>query len=239
MYRVTTQARRLLPDVILFEPGCTNVSHGASAPPAPGCALFEPGCTTVHQTIWRRKRLRGRQVFKRSASYDKRNDVRRIWKRYRNRSKQKYTVWLFELRMNSSQITRIRRTRYSNQFYDVYSKDTHKPAVTPTADYRLQPWSRLEDHCIVLYIDTNEENFDSFGRKPWKTFEQFMNKYCDRWTFSERQLQSIVSYYCGQYCVFYPLYRSIGFDLNAIIACFTRDTGVNDYIVHKFVCRLL
>jgi hypothetical protein len=145
--------------------------------------------------------------------------------------------------MNSSQITRILRTRCNDQFYGVYSKDTlprslpsHRPLILIC---NTDPSSRPGEHWIALYIDTNGEYFDSFGRKPGKTFERFMNKYCDRWTFSEKQLQSIVSYFCGQYCVFYSLYRSLGFDLNAVIACFTRDTGVNDYFVHKFVCRLL
>jgi hypothetical protein len=145
--------------------------------------------------------------------------------------------------MNSEQINSTLKTRCGDQFYGVYSKDAlprNLPSRRPLIIVcNTDPSNQPGEHWVALYIDSHGEYFDSFGRKPEKTFERFMNKHCTAWTFNDKQLQSIVSYFCGQYCVFYALYRSIGFDMNSVISCFTSDTGVNDFIVHKFICRLI
>jgi len=71
------------------------------------------------------------------------------------------------------------------------------------------------------------EYFDSFGRPPSKPLERYMNRSCKNWTFNSRQLQSVVSSFCGHCCIYYCLLRSRGIT----------DTGFNDSMVHAFVCR--
>ena len=78
--------------------------------------------------------------------------------------------------------------------------------------------------------------FDSFGRPPSEVLERYMYNVCERWTFNSRQLQSVVSYFCGHYCIYYCLLRSRGVTMNAIVGSFSNDTGFNDCMVHAFVC---
>ena len=147
--------------------------------------------------------------------------------------------------MNTSQIDRILRSNLGDLFLGVFSKDTlpsslprRKPLVLVcNTDIKSRPGL----HWIAIFIDGNTgEYFDSFGRKPEKEFERFMNKHCADWTFNSRQLQSLVSYFCGHYCIFYCLYKCIGYDLNSILRCFTNnDTGINDWLVHSFVCHVI
>ena len=63
-----------------------------------------------------------------------------------------------------------------------------------------------------------------------------MNKHCVDWLFNARQLQSVISSYCGFYCCFYCVLRCRGVDLARIVNSFTSDTGFNDSIVRNFVC---
>ncbi len=65
-----------------------------------------------------------------------------------------------------------------------------------------------------------------------------MNKHCTGWIFNTKQLQSIAGIYCEFYCCFYCILRCRGFDLIRIVNLFGTDTGINDSIVHGFVCDI-
>ena len=69
-------------------------------------------------------------------------------------------------------------------------------------------------------------------------FERCMNGHCRYWTFNDKQLQSVVSQFCGHYCISYCLYRSSGIDKRKIVCSFTSDTALNDVLVHALVCRI-
>lgn len=146
--------------------------------------------------------------------------------------------------MNSTQIERILKKKCGDRFLGVFAKDdlpTTLPALRPLVLVcNTDVKSRPGEHWISIYIGKDDcgEFFDSFGRSPETIFERFMNKHCINWIFNSRQLQSLVSYYCGHYCVLYCLYK-IKCPETSIINNFTTDTGVNDWFVHKFVCRLL
>ena len=77
----------------------------------------------------------------------------------------------------------------------------------------------------------------SFGRRPTENFERYLNRHCSSWTFNRRQLQSVISKFCGHYCIYYCMLRSRGIDMPKIVNSFTTDTGLNDVLVHGFVCR--
>jgi hypothetical protein len=91
-------------------------------------------------------------------------------------------------------------------------------------------------HWIVIYIESSEygEFFDSLGRQPDVPFRTFLHKYCSRWSYINRQIQSLISRFCGHYSVFYALHRSRGLNISAVCNKFTNDTALNDYLVHKF-----
>ena len=61
-------------------------------------------------------------------------------------------------------------------------------------------------------------------------------KPCRVWTFNKRQLQSVVSRFCGYYCYFFCLFRCRNVDMINIFKHFSRDTALNDSIVHSFIC---
>ena len=93
-------------------------------------------------------------------------------------------------------------------------------------------------HWIVIYVDKegSGEYFDSFGEPPPDIFRKYLYKCCSRWTFNNEQLQSVLSAFCGHYCVFYCLFKYLGYSMRTILNCFSNDTALNDFMVHKFVC---
>ncbi|SRR5260221_370210 len=101
------------------------------------------------------------------------------------------------------------------------------------------PHDQPGQHWIVIYFRDVEygEYFDSFGRLPERTFQIYLNKHCRNWIFNDRQLQSLISRFCGHYCVLYCVKRCRGMDIVAITNMFTEDTAVNDYMAHAFVCN--
>ena len=95
------------------------------------------------------------------------------------------------------------------------------------------------EHWIVLYITKNRrgEYFDSFGRCPFEHLKILLDENCAEWICNDRYIQSVISKFCGPYCIFYCLYRSRELDVRKIVRIFTKDTGLNDLIVHNFVCK--
>jgi len=138
--------------------------------------------------------------------------------------------------MNTEEIDRILR-RYVRDFDGVFSADTlpEKPGLlvcnTDASDKPGQHW-------ICMHFENGRgEYFDSFGRRPTANFERYLNRHCSSWTFNRRQLQSVISKFCGHYCIYYCMLRSRGIDMPKIVNSFTADTGLNDVLVHGFVCR--
>ena len=103
------------------------------------------------------------------------------------------------------------------------------------------PSYKSGEHWIAIYFDVNgtAEYFDSFGREPEPVFERFINRCCTSFVYNREQLQSALSRFCGHYCVFYCLFKRLNYSMNSIVNCFTKDTALNDFIVHTFVCENL
>lgn len=141
--------------------------------------------------------------------------------------------------MNTTQIERIlkRDPGCKSIFQGVFSVDT-LPSNPRLLVCNTDPSHKPGSHWIAIYVDKNGrgEYFDSFGRRPDGAIKDYMNRHCNVWTCTERQLQSVISSFCGFYCCFYCMYRSRGVDLHRIVSLFTRDTGFNDSIVHSFIC---
>ena len=122
-------------------------------------------------------------------------------------------------------------------FDGVYSIDT-LPACPRLLVCNTDPSHEPGRHWICICVKNGTgEYFDSFGRPPSKPLERYMNTSCKNWTFNSRQLQSVVSSFCGHYCIYYCLLRNRGITMNEIVAIFSNDTGFNDSMVHAFVCR--
>jgi hypothetical protein len=135
--------------------------------------------------------------------------------------------------MNTTEIERL----LANQpgFQGVFSSDKlpQKPRLLVC---NTDPSWKPGEHWIAIYVDKNGrgEYFDSFGRKPDKHFERYLNFNCASWTFTKKRLQSSISSFCGYYCCLYILLKVKGLDMNKL---FTNDTGYNDWLVHSIVCQ--
>jgi hypothetical protein len=141
--------------------------------------------------------------------------------------------------MNTREINRLVRSDGACRqiFRGVFSVDT-LPDEPRLLVCNTDPSIKPGKHWVTIFVDSTGrgEYFDSFGQKPPGILEAYMNECCNDWIYNTRQLQSIVSSYCGFYCCFYCMLRCRDFDLTRIIKFFTRDTGFNDSIVHGFVC---
>lgn len=125
-------------------------------------------------------------------------------------------------------------------FKGIYSRDNlpvvdvDSALIICNTDYRRGPG----EHWVVFYFNDNRgEYFDSFGRYPEEHFVKYLNANCSSWTFNKTQIQSIISQFCGHYCILYAMFRARGLVLSRIVKLFTKDTGFNDSIVHNFVCN--
>ena len=139
--------------------------------------------------------------------------------------------------MNTDEINALLRRDGTcrSMFQGVFSIDT-LPENPRLLICNTDPSNRPGQHWIAIFVDSKGrgEYFDSFGRKPSYVFCNYMNEHCIAWSYNTRQLQSVVSSYCGFYCCFYCMLKCRGFDLNRVVKLFTRDTGLNDSIVRSF-----
>jgi len=146
--------------------------------------------------------------------------------------------------MNTQEITTMLRRRCRGTFLGVYARDRLPERLPNTRPLVIVCNTESHDHpgrhWIVLYLGSNSvgEYFDSLNQPPIQTFANYLKKMSSSWTTNSRQLQSAVSRFCGQYCIFYVLFRNLDCSLNAIESCFTNDTGLNDILVHAIVYKL-
>ena len=137
-----------------------------------------------------------------------------------------------------------RDKKCSSMFLGVFASDR-----LPTRIHRNKPsiivcntdrYGQPGIHWVVLYIESSTygEFFDSFGRAPDIPFRTFLHRHCSSWIYTGHQLQSISSRYCGHYCIFYAMHRCRGYNVNAVCNMFSSDTGLNDFLTHRFVCKM-
>ena len=133
------------------------------------------------------------------------------------------------LGMNTYELDQLIR-RYVTRFDGVFSCD-RLPTRPTLFVCNTDPSYKPGKHWIA---DDGRygEFFDSLGRRPDRLFERYMNENCRVWTFNPTQLQSVASGICGQYCACFCIIRSRGVDLSRFSNYFTRDTGLNDVVVH-------
>ena len=142
--------------------------------------------------------------------------------------------------MNANKIQELLRKRCGPTFLGVFAIDRLPYPLPPRRPLLLVcntvKHDKAGEHWIVLFVDMKGEIFDSLGERPAKTFELYMDTYCNSYITNERQLQSITSHFCGHYCVYYCLMKCLNYSMHEIVGAFSSDTGLNDMIVHKFVC---
>lgn len=101
------------------------------------------------------------------------------------------------------------------------------------------PSWKAGSHWLALYFDKNgnAEFFDSYG-KELKNYP-FLYDFVHRHTFNCKQhnfqLQGSFSSTCGQFCIYFLLWRVRGITYEQILRSFHKSSDANDIIVVSFV----
>ncbi len=151
--------------------------------------------------------------------------------------------------MNTSQIQRILRChpRTSGIFLGVFASD-QLPSYSINPPCALvcntDPSDKPGEHWIAIYINSSGcgEYFDSYGQEPSiVTIRSFLNRNTMSYRTNIKTIQGAMSSSCGQYCVYYLLYRCCGKSLEQIVRSMPSNPFVSDSFVVAFVnkhCRL-
>ena len=143
--------------------------------------------------------------------------------------------------MDSNKIKQQLTTRCGRTFLGVFPIDRLPETLPPRRPLLLVCNTAKHDssgeHWVVLFIDTVGEYFDTFGQPPPRTFKLYLERYCNSFTFNTKTIQSVVSYSCGHYCIYYCLMKMLAYKMDDIITVFSSDTFLNDFIIHRFVCN--
>ena len=147
--------------------------------------------------------------------------------------------------MNSIIIDRVLK-KHCPIYHGVFASDnlpdlglsTRRPLVLVA---NTDPKRRPGKHWICMYFNEygDGEYFDSLGLKPLDCFKRYMTVQCIRWTYNKKQLQSIISKFCGHYCMWYCMMKFRKVSLYELSRNISNDTGLNDFLIHRFACKLL
>ena len=142
--------------------------------------------------------------------------------------------------MNASEIEdALRSNRFAKQYLvGVFAADQLPTKEFPGAyivntDTSSQPGQ----HWVAFFTtEKGTECFDSFSENP-STYSVYIAEWLkdDFQVVQCETLQSSDSTVCGQYCIYFILFRSYGFSYEDMMSSLTESTEVNDKFVCKFV----
>ena len=142
--------------------------------------------------------------------------------------------------MNASEIEDALR---SNRFAREYLVGVFAADQLPTKEFpgayivNTDTSSQLGQHWVAFFTtEEGTECFDSFGENPSVYSEYIAGWLKDDFQVVQREtLQSRDSTVCGQYCIYFILFRSYGFSYEDMMSSLTDRTKINDKFVCKFV----
>jgi hypothetical protein len=147
--------------------------------------------------------------------------------------------------MDTVQLTQaLLQDRYSKQCFGGVHPSNHLPqeiAKTPLCIIvNTDPSYKPGTHWLALYIDEKckVEFFDSYGRTVDKY--PFIKKFIERNNAqlikaNTHQLQGSLSSTCGQFCLYFLLWRCRGISFEKIMSSFSNSVDANDILVTAFV----
>jgi len=149
--------------------------------------------------------------------------------------------------MNDGQITSLlhRDAAVSALFLGVFASD-QLPKLPPRPSCLIantDPASAPGKHWVAFFLeaDGRGEFFDSYGRMPkLPSFNRFLAQNTADWIHNDTLLQGTLAVTCGQYCMYYLLYRCRGMPMHEIISHFDstdrceNDTAVNEFLSSYF-----
>lgn len=129
-----------------------------------------------------------------------------------------------------------------NDFIGVYAAD-HVPTSVHKAPAcfiaNTDPSQKPGAHWVAIYVDhdNNAEFFDSYGQYPSQYHHRIYNflKTYENCKVNHTQLQSSFSSSCGQFCLYFLLWRCRGVSFEKIMSGFDSNQSTNDFLVTTFV----
>ena len=101
-------------------------------------------------------------------------------------------------------------------------------------------------HWLAIFMDENRnlEFFDSYGQHPLKyrrvyEFLRWHGKDENEWKTNTKQLQGPLSSTCGQFCLYFLLWRCRGVSFEKIMSGFDENGSANDIMVTSFINSLV
>lgn len=143
--------------------------------------------------------------------------------------------------MNTEQITAVASRLMLDKgvvFLGVYPKDkVPRPTAYPACFVaNTDPVTKPGEHWVAFYCMSPNyfEFFDSYGQSPSAYGFPHRTPHYNR-----KLIQSLTSSVCGQYCLFYIYFRSVGYALDSIVMQFhPHDFEWNDHLVTRWVNKL-
>jgi len=140
--------------------------------------------------------------------------------------------------MNGKQISKLLYSHPAtrNIFKGVYSINSRFPNNTGKDKTAIvintaPSWSS-GDHWVGVFKDANNAiYFDSYGRPPPLLLHDYLGK---NYSYSETQLQSLLSTVCGQYCIAFILLMCKGKSLRFVVQSLDQGNKIlNDHLVNS------
>ena len=98
----------------------------------------------------------------------------------------------------------------------------------------LSPSWHSGSHWVALWINGKKlEYFCSFGLRPPVGLHKVLTSRDARYKRNKRQIQSLTTDLCGEYCMVYILSKSKRVTFRKFLNFFTKNTKVNDKILSK------
>jgi hypothetical protein len=147
--------------------------------------------------------------------------------------------------MDTSQLAAILQSdKYAkNNFTGVFAADRlqslHVKKYPACFIVNSDPSWKPGTHWLAIYMDHNHnvEFFDSYGQSPSKypMIFDFMRTYTGHYKMNFVQLQSSLSSTCGQFCIYFLLWRCRSVSFEQIMNAFDPCQETNDLLVTTFV----
>lgn len=102
---------------------------------------------------------------------------------------------------------------------NLYSKKYRDKTISLVVN--LDPHYKSGSHFVAFYkTKTNIVYFDSFGREPNLELQKYLQNFNLPIVISKSKIQSLLSNFCGFFCVGFILSQEIGFDLKKFLDLF-------------------
>lgn len=148
--------------------------------------------------------------------------------------------------MNTLEVKRLLRSDpiIKKDFRGVFAMDEPPPPPPPYPAayvFNLDKKSKPGSHWVAVYLANERcaEVFDSYGIHPFGHLYEFAKTHAEDVVYSTKWMQSLHSWLCGAYCVYFLHFRCRGYTLRDIVSHFKEyDFENNDNLVYEVLKTL-